>query len=68
MKIIAATQNKGKIKEIEDIFSPLGFEVISQKEAGFDIDVEETGKTFEENAMLKAKAIYDASKSFTVSR
>lgn len=66
MKIIAATQNKGKIKEIEDIFSPLGFEVISQKEAGFDIDVEETGKTFEENAMLKAKAIYDASKEAVI--
>lgn len=66
MKIIAATQNKGKIKEIEDIFSPLGFEVISQKDAGFDIDVEETGKTFEENAMIKARAIHDASKEAVI--
>lgn len=59
MKIIAATQNKGKIKEIQKIFGTLGFEVISQKEVGIDVDVEETGATFEENARLKAKAVYD---------
>lgn len=59
MRIIAATQNKGKIKEIQEIFGSLGFDVISQKDAGIDIDVEETGTTFEENAMLKAKAVYD---------
>ncbi len=59
MRIIAATGNKGKIKEIQKIFSPLGFEVISQKEAGFDIDVEENGKTFGENAMIKARAIFE---------
>ena len=59
MKIIAATQNKGKIKEIREIFAPLGFEVISQSEAGIDIDVEETGETFEENALLKARAVYE---------
>ena len=61
MRIIAATQNKGKIKEIQEIFSPLGFEVISQKEAGFDIDVVENGETFEENAMIKARAIFELS-------
>ena len=61
MRIIAATQNKGKIKEIQEIFLPLGFEVISQKEAGFDIDVVENGETFEENAMIKARAIFDLS-------
>lgn len=59
MRIIAATQNKGKIKEIQDIFGGLGFSVISQKEAGIDIDVEETGKTFEENALIKARAIFN---------
>ena len=58
MKIVAATQNKGKIKEIKEIFSPLGFEVISQKDAVGDVCVEETGKTFEENAKIKAHAIY----------
>lgn len=59
MKIIAATQNKGKIKEIREIFAPLGFEIISQSDAGIDIDVEETGETFEENALLKARAVYE---------
>lgn len=59
MRIIAATQNKGKIKELREIFSPLGFEVISQKEAGIDTDVEENGESFEENARLKARAVYD---------
>ena len=66
MKIIAATQNKGKIKEIQEIFGKLGFEVISQKDAGVDIDVEETGKTFAENAELKARAIYDLCKEAVI--
>ena len=66
MKIIAATQNKGKIKEIQEVFAPLGFEVISQKDAGIDIDVEETGKTFEENAMLKARAVYEIAKETVI--
>lgn len=57
MKIVVATKNSNKIKEISEIFSPLGFEVISQTEAGIDIDVEETGDTFEKNARLKAKAV-----------
>lgn len=67
MRIIAATQNKGKIKEICEIFGPLGFEVISQKDAGIDIDVEETGTTFEENAKIKARAIYELSKEAVIS-
>ena len=66
MRIIAATQNKGKIKEISEIFGSLGFEVISQKDAGIDIDVEETGTTFEENARLKAKAIYKLCKDTVI--
>lgn len=57
MKLIAASNNKGKIKELKQILSPFGYEVISQSEAGIDIDVEETGKSFEENAALKARAI-----------
>ena len=59
MKIIAATKNKNKLREFGEILK--GFEIISQEEAGVDIDVEETGQTFEENSLLKAKAIYDAS-------
>ena len=59
MKLILATNNKGKVKEYRDILTPLGFEVLSQSEAGIHLDVEETGATFAENAYLKAKAIYD---------
>ncbi len=58
MKIIAATKNKNKLREFGEILK--GFEIISQEDAGIDIDVEETGTTFEENSLLKAKAIYDA--------
>ena len=58
MKIIAATKNKNKIKEFGEILK--GFEIISQEDAGVDIDVEETGTTFEENSLLKAMAIYKA--------
>ena len=57
MKIIAATKNKNKLREFGEILK--GFEIISQEEAGVDVDVEETGTTFEENSYLKAKAIYD---------
>lgn len=59
MKVIIASNNKGKIKEFKEILSPLGYEVISQGEAGIKIEVEETGSTFSENAYLKAKAIFD---------
>lgn len=61
MKIIAATQNKGKLREFREIFSPLGVEIISLSEAGIDADVEETGATFLENARIKARAIYNIS-------
>lgn len=57
MKIIAATGNKGKIKEIEKIFENLGISVMTQREAGIDIEPEENGKTFEENALIKARAV-----------
>ncbi len=55
MDIIVATKNKGKIKEIKKILG--SHNVISQGEAGIDIDVEENGSTFAENAMIKAEAI-----------
>jgi len=57
MKIIAATNNKGKVREFKEILAPLGIEVSSLAEEGIDIDVEETGATFEENAFIKARAI-----------
>ena len=56
MKIVVATQNKNKIREIREMFSPLGFEVVSQLEEGIDISVEETGNSFAKNALIKARA------------
>ena len=50
MKIIAATSNAGKLREIKSIFSDKDINIISQKEAGIKNDAEETGETFEENA------------------
>ena len=57
VRIIAATQNAGKIREIKKIFSSPDIQIISMGEIGIDIDVEENGKTFEENALIKARAI-----------
>ncbi len=57
MKVIAATNNKGKVKEIKAILGQINIEVISQSEAGIDIEVEENGTSFAENALIKARAI-----------
>ncbi len=56
-KIIFATGNKGKIKEIQMILEDLGVEVITMKEAGIEPDIVEDGKTYEENALIKARAV-----------
>ena len=56
-KIIFATGNENKLKEIRLILTD--FNVISLKEAGVSIDIEETGHTFKDNAYIKAKAIWD---------
>jgi len=58
MRLIVASGNKNKLREIAEIFSD--FEVCSQKEMGFDEDVEETGTTFAENALIKARAACEA--------
>lgn len=57
MKIIFATGNEHKMVEIRMILQDLGMEIISMKEAGINIDIVEDGKSFEENAMIKASAI-----------
>ena len=57
-KLIVASNNEHKINEIKQILSKLPLEVISLKEANIDIDVEETGSTFMENAYLKASEIF----------
>lgn len=56
-KIIFATGNPGKMREIRLILEDLGMEILSMKEAGIQAEVEENGTTFEENAVIKAKAI-----------
>ena len=56
-KIIAATKNKGKLEEIAQLLSDLPYDVISMTEAGMTDDIEENGATFEENALIKARAI-----------
>lgn len=58
-KIVIATNNAGKLREIRAILAPFGLEAVSQKEAGFHAEVEETGTTFQENAALKAHAVYE---------
>lgn len=66
MKIIFATGNQGKMKEVKMILSDLGCEILSMKEAGIDIDIVENGKTFEENAMIKAQAIAKLEKAIVL--
>lgn len=56
-RIIFATGNAGKMKEVKMILKDLGCEILSMKEAGIKTDIVENGSTFEENAMIKAKAI-----------
>ncbi|MCD8192246.1 MAG: RdgB/HAM1 family non-canonical purine NTP pyrophosphatase [Oscillospiraceae bacterium] len=59
MKIILASNNSGKIAEMRSIFADMGIDadLLGQREAGCDFEVEETGETFEQNAYLKAKAV-----------
>lgn len=59
-KIIFATGNQGKMKEIREILADLPVEVLSMKEAGIDLAIVEDGKTFEENACIKAQAVSKA--------
>ena len=59
MRIIFATGNAGKMREIREIMADMDMEICSMKEAGISLDIEENGTTFEENAQIKAKAIRD---------
>ena len=56
-KVVIATKNKGKAKDFEALFQPLGFEVVTMFEVAPDMEIEETGTTFEENAVLKAETL-----------
>lgn len=56
-RIIFATGNEGKMREIRMIMADTGMEILSMKEAGVQVEVEENGKTYEENALIKARAV-----------
>ncbi len=60
MKVVLASKNPHKLVEIRQITDKFGFELILQSELGIDIDVEETGTTFEENSFIKADAVMRA--------
>ena len=60
MKVVLASKNAHKLKEISKITEKFGIELILQSELGIDMDVEESGSTFEENSYIKAKAVMDA--------
>ena len=61
MKVVLASKNQHKLVEMRDILSAQGVEVVLESDVGVDVDVEETGTTFEENAFLKAHAVMEAS-------
>lgn len=58
-KIIFATSNEGKMKEIREILKDLEIELLSLKDAGLDLEIEENGTTFEDNAIIKAKYVME---------
>ena len=66
MKLILASNNAKKMKELRAILSDMDVEILSQREAGCNFEVDETGTTFAENAYLKAKAVFDATGEATV--
>ncbi len=59
IRLIAATKNKGKLEEIVQLLAHLPFDVISMTQAGVEDDIEENGSTFEENALIKAKNVWE---------
>ena len=61
MKVVLASKNQHKLVEMRDILSAQGVEVVLESDVGGDVDVEETGTTFEENSLLKAKTVMEAS-------
>lgn len=60
MKVVLASKNKHKLEEISQITEKFGMELVLESDLGMDIDVEETGSTFEENSFLKAEAVMKA--------
>lgn len=65
-RLIIASNNAGKLREFGELLSPYGFDVISMREAGFEEDIVEDGDTFEENAHIKARAVFEATGEPTI--
>lgn len=61
MRFVLASRNRGKLAEMAELLQGLGVEIVLQSELGLDIEVEETGETFQDNARLKARAVMEAS-------
>ena len=61
MKFVLASHNKGKLEEMQSILGELGVEVVSQSDVGLELEPEENGMTFAENARIKAQAVMEAS-------
>ena len=60
MRVVLASNNPNKLREMREILSPLGWEVLCQRELGLHVDPEENGKTFEDNSFIKAQAVMEA--------
>lgn len=65
-RLIVATKNKGKMKEICELLKDIPLEIVSMEEAGIFDEIEETGSTFRENAYIKAKYIYERTKCYVL--
>ena len=61
MKVILASNNANKLREMQQILSPLGWEILRQKDVGLHLEPDENGETFEENSLIKAEAMMKAS-------
>ena len=66
MRFILATGNAHKVREVREILQGLPFEVVPMGEAGFDGEIEEDGQTFEENALIKARAVHAVTGGFVM--
>ena len=65
-RLLIATRNQGKLRELSDLLGDVPFELVSLSDVGIDVDVEETGHTFEDNAVLKAETYRDLSGMLTL--
>ena len=61
MQLVLASRNQGKLRELEALLGAMGVQVLLESQVGLDLEVEETGTTFEENSLIKAQAVMEAS-------